>query len=146
MLSNDMKNKLILGKYCMEKSELILSLCSSYSLLTTDLAANDSLCVYPTFVETITLSEEEMLQLLSAFVEDKYFQKIGLPESSLLFIAKRYNIKIAVADMATQCICDELGIETITVQSNKSEVSGTIRPAAKSNTSRLSFFKVAACI
>lgn len=139
----------MVGKHCMEMSGIALSLCSSYSLLTTDLAANDSLCIYPTFIGNITLSKEEMLQFVSFFSDHKCLQRIGFSESSVLFIAKRRKIKVAVVDMVTRCVCDELGIETINVQSEtseKSEISETFRTTVNSNASRLRLFKIAVCL
>lgn len=147
MLSDDMeKNCLMIGKHCMEISGIVLSLCSSYSLFTTDIAAYDSLCRYPTSVGNITLSKEEMSQLVLFFSENKCLHRIGLSESSVLFIAKQRKVKVAVVDAVTQCVCNELGIETINVQSRKSEIPKIVRPTADSNASRLRLFKIAACL
>lgn len=147
MLSDDMeKNCLMVGKHCMEISGIVLSLCPSYSLLTTDIAAHDSLCRYPASVGNIALSEEEMSQFVLFFSNNKCLHRIGFSESSVLFIAKRHNVKVAVVDTVTQCVCNELGIETINVQSRKPRSPETVRPAVDSNASRLRLFKIAACL
>lgn len=147
MLSDDMEKKsLLIGKHCMEQSEIVLSLCSLYNLFTTDLASYDSLCKYPTSIVNITLSKEEILQLVSFFSDNKSLQKVGFSESSVLFIAKQRKVKVAVMDMVTQSICDELGIDTINVRNKKSEIPETVKTAVDSNASRLRLLKIAACL
>lgn len=147
MLSDNMeKNCLMVGKHCMELSGIVLPLGSSYSLLTTDIAAHDSLCIYPSCVGNITLSDEEMSQFVLFFSNNKCLHKIGFSESSVLFIAKRRKIKVAVVDAVTQCVCNELGIETINVQSRKTVTPETLRPIVDSKASRLRLFKIAACL
>lgn len=147
MLSDNMeKNYLMIGKHCMEVSGIVLSLCPSYSLLTTDIAAHDSLCIYPASVGNITLSEEEMSQFVLFFSNNKCLHRIGFSESSVLFIAKQRKIKVAVVDVVTQHVCDELGIGTINVQSRKSGIPETVRLTVDSNAPRLRLFKIAACL
>lgn len=139
-------NNLLVGKHCMEISGIILSLCSTYSLVTTDLAANDSLCIYPTSIRYITLSKEEMLQFNTFYSEHNDLHRIGFSESSLLFVAKRRKIKVAVLDIVTERICCELGIETINVSRKKSEVPKAEIASTDSGEGRLSFFRIAACL
>ena len=103
------KDSIIVGKHCMEQSDVILSLCSKYDLFTTDLVECDSLYIYTTSIRNITLSSGEMLQFMSFFSENKCLHKIGFTESSLLFVAKLRKIKVAAVDVVTQSVCNELG-------------------------------------
>ena len=149
MLSNDMEKDIILvGKHCMEQSETILSLCSKYSLFTTDIAAADSLCIYPSTIKSITLSPEEMLRFASFHSEHECLQKLAFSEASLLFIAKHRKIKVAVIDTITKTVCKELNINTINVQQKKSkiEISEVCTSINDSRLNRLSVFKAAACL
>ena len=130
----------------MESSEIIFSLGFKYVMFTTDLVANDSLCIYPTTIHSITLSADEMLRLASFISGNRCLRKIGFSESSLLYVAKQRKIAVAVGDSITQCICDELGIETIKVQRQRPENSNTSSEGTKSQTTRRSIFKIAACL
>ncbi len=96
------KINILVGKHCMEHSDIILSLCSTYEILTTDLSVCDSLCTYPTTIKSITLSAEEMLQFTSFLSDNRCLHNIGTSESSLLFIAAKRKIKVAVMDFVTQ--------------------------------------------
>lgn len=140
------KINILVGKHCMEHSDIILSLCSTYEILTTDMAACDSLCSYPTTIKNITLSAEETLQYASFFYDNKCLQKIGFSESSLLFIALKRKTRIAVMDAVTQSVCDELGIETLTVFPKHPDTSDSVMPPVESPLSRLKIFKIAACL
>lgn len=120
------KDRILVGKHCMEKPEVILSLSSTYSLLTTDLAVEDSLCHYPSIINSISMSPEDILQFLSFHFDNKCLERIAFSESSLMFIAKERKIKVAVTDMVTQNICNELCIETINPHREKSSQSNSV--------------------
>ncbi|MDE5629028.1 MAG: hypothetical protein K2I69_05645 [Muribaculaceae bacterium] len=140
------KINILVGKHCMEHPNVVRSLCSTYVLHTTDLAACDSLCKYPTTVKNITLAAAEMLQFASFYSDNKCLQKIGISESSLLFTALQRKIKVVVMDCITQSVCDELGIETLTVSPDSHDTSDSARPLVESPGSRLKIFKIAACL
>lgn len=147
MLSDDMEKKnLIVGKHCMEYSEVIFSLRNTFSLITTDLSAKDSVCIYPGYISVISLSPDEMQQFVSFFYKNTLLQQIGLSESSLLFLAKSRKIKVAIMDKITQKICDELGIETIKIERIKNNIATSTIPNTNTRTSKLSIFRVAACL
>lgn len=141
------KNNIIVGKHCMEYSDVIFSLRNTYDLITTDISTNDSVCIYPGDIDVVRLSADDMLQFLSFYYQNKSLQKIGLSESSLLFLAKTRKIKVAIMDTITQKVCEELGIETIKIQRRKTEISESTILAADTRTSRLScVFRIAACL
>ena len=140
------KNNIIVGKHCMELSEVIISLRNTYDLVTTDLSASDSLCVYPTYIKVICLSTEEMLQFISFFHNYTSLQKIGFSESSLLFLAQSRRIKVAVMDKITQDICKELDIETIKIERRNAEISEQPILNTNTRTSKLNILRIAACL
>ena len=147
MLSDNMeKNKVIVGKHCMEYSEVIFSLRNTYSLITTDLSAKDSVCIYPGYISVISLSPDEMQQFVSFFYKNTLLQQIGLSESSLLFLAKSRNIRVAIMDKITQKVCDKLGIKTIKIERRKTDISEPTLLNTDTRTSRLSVFRIAACL
>lgn len=147
MLSDNMeKVSLLVGKHCMELSEVILSLSSAYSLYTSYFVNYDSLCTYPGSIQIISLSAEDMQQFASFFSENKILNKIGLSESSLLFIAKCRDIKVAVVDNLTQSICSELGIKTIKAKRKSIEMPMDNSTADRTQTSKFNLFKIAACL
>ena len=152
MLSDNMeKNKIIVGKHCMEYSDVIFSLRNIYNLITTDLSADDSVCLYPGYINIISniisLSDDEMQQFVSFFHTNKSLQKIGFSESSLLFLAKSRKIEVAIMDTITQKICEELGIETLKIERIKNNIATSTIPNTNTRTSRLSSaFRIAACL
>ena len=107
------KNNIIVGKHCMEYSDIIFSLRNSYDLITTDLSADGSVCLYPGYINVVSLSTDDMQQFFAFFHANNSLQKIALSESSLLFLAKSRKIKVAIIDKITQKIFEELGIETM---------------------------------
>lgn len=139
------KSDIIVGKHCMEISEVIMSLRNIYNLLTTDLSNYDSFCIYPSSIQILTLSAEEMAQLALFINDNNCLQKIGFSESSLLYVAKSRKIKMAVMDRITQNICDELGIDTIQIQHKKSESKETYIPNSDSRLTKKNIFR-AACL
>ncbi|MDE7402078.1 MAG: hypothetical protein K2M87_01550 [Muribaculaceae bacterium] len=141
------KNNIVVGKHCMEYSDIIFSLRNIYNLITTDLSADDSVCLYPGYISVISLSPDQMQQLVSFFHTNHSLQQIGFSESSLLFLAKSRKIKVAIMDTITQKICDELGIETIKIERRKTEISESTVLMTDVRTSRLSSaFRIAACL
>lgn len=149
MLSDQMENiKIIVGKHCMEHSEIILPLSSKYTLISTDLAIAECRCIYPTCIQSISLSPKEMTEFLSLFQENPNLQKLGFSESSLLFVGSRRKIAIAVTDNLTENVCKQLGIEIFKVELNnlrfqKNEGEMVIKTARPS---RLSEIIRAACL
>ena len=147
MLSDNMeKNKIIVSKHCMEYSDVIFSLRNSYDLITTDLSAKDSLCIYPEYIRVISFSADDMQQFVTFFHTNNSLQKIGLSESSLLFLAKSRNIRVAIMDKITQEVCDKLGIKTIKIEQRKTDISEPMILNTDTRTSRLSVFRIAACL
>ena len=140
------KNNIIVDKHCMEYSEVIFSLRNTYSLITTDLSAKDSVCIYPGYISVISLSPDEMQQFVSFFYKNTLLQQIGLSESSLLFLAKSRNIGVTIMDKITQKVCDELGIETIKIEHKNTEIATSTMFNTDTQTSRLRIFRVAACL
>lgn len=141
------KNNIIVGKHCMEYSDVIFSLRNIYNLITSDLSAEDSVCLYPGYINVISLSADEMQQFVSLFHTNKSLQKIGFSESGTLFLAKSRKIKVAIMDTITQKICEELGIETIKVERRKNEISESTILTTDTRTYRLSsVFRIAACL
>ena len=130
----------------MEYSEVIISLRNTYDLITSDISANDSVCIYPGYIDVVSLSADDMQQFITFFHNNKSLQKIGLSESSLLFLAKTRKTKVAIMDKLTQKICDELDIETIKIERRKTEISGPTMLNTDTRTSRLSVFRIAACL
>ena len=130
----------------MEYSEVIFSLRNTYNLLTTDLSAKDSVCIYPGYISVISLSPDEMQQFVSFFYKNTLLQQIGFSESSLLFLAKSRNIRVAIMDKITQKVCDELGIETIKIEHKNTEIATSTMFNKDTQTSRLRIFRVAACL
>lgn len=133
----------------MEQSEIVLSLCSKYTLITTDLVAAQSQCIYPKSIQSISFSPNDMLHFCSFFTENANLQKLGFVESSLLFVAIRQRIMVAVTDNLMESVCKEIGIETFKIENRranspqKDESEKQLRP---SQTSRLSDFIRAACL
>lgn len=147
MLSDDMeKLDIIVGKHCMEISEVIMSLRNTYNLLTTDLSHEDSLCIYPASIQIVHLSADEMSQFVAFYSNNTSLQRIGFSESSLLFIAKSRKIKVAVMDKITRKICQELGISTIQIQYKKSQIQEPFIPNKDSRISKTNIFRIAACL
>ncbi|MDE5774616.1 MAG: hypothetical protein K2H86_09215 [Muribaculaceae bacterium] len=140
------KNNIIVGKHCMEYSEVIFSLKNSYALITTDLSAEDSRCLYPGYIKVISFSADDMQQFVTFFHTNNSLQKIGLSESCLLFLAKSRNIRVAIMDKITRKVCDELGIETIQIERRKTDISEPTILNKDTRTSRLSVFRIAACL
>lgn len=137
---------LIVGKDCMESSQIILFLSAKYSLLTTEFAAEESVCLHHSLIENIVFSPEEMMEFARFLSENKCLQQIGFAESSMLFIARRRSIKIAVTDVVTQRVCSELGVETINIKRADTKLSNTISSFENSHVERLNIFKIAACL
>lgn len=147
MHSDHMNNQsLLVGKHCMELSEVIRLLCERFTLFTTDLAAMESFCTYPNSIQDITFSEDEMSELIAFYSENECLQKIGFAESSLLFIAKRRKIRVAAVDIITQRVCDELGIDVLKVQRKNPEPPNAEPSVNESRLSRLGLLKIAACL
>lgn len=57
-----------------------------------------------------------MLQLHSVFSENENLQKLGFVESSLLFVAVRQRIMVAVTDRLTERACKEIGIDMFKIE------------------------------
>lgn len=147
MLSDDMeKLDIIVGKHCMEISEVIMSLRNMYNLLTTDLSLEDSLCIYPASIQIVRLSADEMSQFVAFYSNHTSLQRIGFYESSLLFTAKSRKIKVAIMDKITRKICEEFGIGTIQIQYKKSEIQESFIPNKDSRISKTNIFRIAACL
>ncbi len=147
MLSDDMeKLDIIVGKRCMEISEVIMSLSNTYNLLTTDLSYEDSLCIYPASIQIVRLSADEMSQFVAFYTHNTSLQRIGFSESSLLYIAKSRKIKVAVMDRITRKICEELGICTIQIQYKKPEIQEPFIANKDSRISKTNIFRIAACL
>ena len=140
------KKNIIVGKHCMEYSEVIVSLQANYNLITTDLSVGDSVCVYPGYIRIISFSADDMQRFLSFVHNNTSLQKIGFSESSLLFLAKVRKIKVAIMDKITQKVCDELGIETIKIKRRKTDISEPTILNTDTRTSRLSVLRIAACL
>lgn len=90
-----------------------------------------------------------MLQLYTFFSENKNLQILGLVESSLLFVATRQRIMVAVTDNLMESVCNEMGIEIFKIENrrgnypNKNESKKELR---LSQTSRLSGLIRVACL
>ena len=90
-----------------------------------------------------------MLQFCSFFSENANLQKLGFVESSLLFVAIRQRIMVAVTDNLMERICKEMGIEIFKIEnsgakrSQEDESEKDLRPSC---TSRLSNLIRAACL
>lgn len=139
MLSDQMENKKIMvGKQCMEHSEITLLLCANTTLISTDLAVAECRCLYPASIQSISLSPKEMTEFISFFSENENLQKIGFSESSLLFVARRQKIAVVVTDSLTESICKEMGIEIFKIESRGSNLSPTDNVETGLKTSRKS--------
>lgn len=148
MQSDEMeKTNIIVGKHCLEQSKVVLSLCSKYTLITTDIASAASKCIYSDSVQTVKLSSEEICQYYTFFSEHGCLSKIGFSEGSLLFIALHRKCKVATVDVVTKNVCRELGIGIFNVTLNGYEEDNSGNLSKKSLTSRLpDFIRGAACL
>lgn len=141
--------KLIIGRHCMEQSEIVLSLCSKYTLITTDLVAAQSQCIYPKSIQSINFSPNEMLQFSSFFSENENLHRLGFAESSLLFMAIQRGIVVAVTDNMMENVCKEMGIEIFRIENrgvNRPQKDENEKNLRLSRTSRLSDLIRAACL
>lgn len=141
--------KIMIGRHCMEQSEIVLSLCSKYTLFTIDLVSAQSQIFYPACVQSIEFSPNEMLQFCSFFSENANLQKLGFIESSLLFVAIRRGIIVAVTDNIMENVCKEMEIETYKIENsgpNRLQKGESEKNMKSSRTSRLSDFIRAACL
>lgn len=148
MLSDEMeKTIIIVGKHCLEQSKVILSLCSKYTLITTDIASAASKCIYSDSVQTMKLSAEEICEYYTFFSEHECLSKIGFSEGTLLFMALRRECKVATVDDVTKKVCRELGVGIFNVALNGYEEDNAGNLTKNSLTSRLpDFIRGAACL
>lgn len=148
MLSDEMeKSSIIVGKHCLEQSKAILSLCSKYTLITTDIASADSKCIYPDSVQIVKLSSEEICQYYAFFSEHECLSKIGFSEGTLLFVALRRKCKVAAVDDVTKKVCRELGVGIFNVVLNGYEEVDAGKFSKNSLSGRLpDFMRGAACL
>lgn len=148
MLSDEMeKSSIIVGKHCLEQSKVILSLCSKYTLITTDVASAASKCIYSDSVKTVKLSSEEICQYYTFFGEHECLSKIGFSEGTLLFIALRRKCKVVTVDDVTKKVCRELGVGIFNVGLNGYEEEEAGNFSKNSLSGRLpNFMRGAACL
>lgn len=148
MLSDEMeKSSIIVGKHCLEQSNMILALCSKYTMITTDIASAASKCIYSDSVQTVKLSSEEICEYYTFFNEHKCLSKIGFSEGTLLFLSLRRKCKVATVDDVTKKVCRGLGVEIFNVVLSGCEEENTGNLSKNSRVSRLpDFMRVAACL
>lgn len=148
MLSDEMeKSSIIVGKHCLEQSKVILSLCSKYTLITTDIASADSKCIYPDSVQPVKLSSEEICQYYAFFSEHECLSKIGFSEGTLIFVALLRKYKVAAVDDVTKRVCRELGVGIFNVDLNGYEEEDAGNFSKNSLSGRIpDFMRGAACL
>lgn len=136
----------MVGKHCLEQSTIILSLCSKYTLITSDLVAADSRCSHLSSVQIVGLSSEEMCQYISFFSKHKCLEKVGFTDGSILFIAIRRKCKVAAVDTVSRNVCQELGIGIINIKSEGNQLDSTYTNQKDLRNIRLPRFMKVACL
>jgi hypothetical protein len=116
-MKSDIMNKtnLIVGKYYLERPDIIIDLSKNNLLFTTDIAYSEQKYPELSDLNILEFSETEILQYITFLSEHPYLQRIGFYEASILFVAVHRKMKVATNDAITRQVCHNLGIETIDI-------------------------------
>lgn len=109
---------LLIGKYFLERPDAILELSRKYILFTTDIENSECANLHLSNVEIVNLTAEEMLLFASFLSEHQCLNKVGFYDASVLFVAAHCKMIVAVADVVTRQVCNDLGIDILDVNIN----------------------------
>jgi hypothetical protein len=143
------KTNLIIGKYYLERPNIIIELSKKYRLFTTDIAYSECKCSNLSNVKILDFTADEMLQYTAFVSEHLCLCNIGFYEAGILFVAIHRKMMVAASDITTRQVCNELGIDTVEVNARDVIMSlGDDNDKGKDNLeiSKLKKFIRAACL